>query len=44
MANFVQSPPRIQRQNLKQTSLSFSQESLWFLQQLDPENIAYNTN
>src|SRR3972149_8985798 len=36
-------PPPIQPKHLKQSSLSFSQESLWFLQQLDPENIAYNT-
>jgi amino acid adenylation domain-containing protein len=35
-------PPPIQRYQLKQASLSFSQESLWFLQQLDPENTAYN--
>lgn len=37
-------PSPIQRQNLNQAGLSFSQESLWFLQQLDPENSAYNTN
>jgi amino acid adenylation domain-containing protein len=36
-------PPPIQNRHLKQASLSFSQESLWFLQQLDPENIAYNS-
>ncbi len=36
--------PPIRRRNLKQTSLSFSQESLWFLQQLDPENFAYNSS
>jgi amino acid adenylation domain-containing protein len=37
-------PLPIQPRNLKEGSLSFSQESLWFLQQLDPENIAYNSN
>jgi amino acid adenylation domain-containing protein len=37
-------PPPIQHQSAKQTRLSFSQESLWFLQQLDPENTAYNSN
>ncbi len=44
MNSFPPAPPPIQRKHLNQTSLSFSQESLWFLQQLDPENIAYNTN
>ena len=44
MTRTLTPPPPIQRQNLKQASLSFSQESLWFLQQLDPENTAYNTN
>ena len=44
MTRTLTTPPPIQRQNLKQASLSFSQESLWFLQQLDPENTAYNTN
>ncbi len=37
-------PPPIQHHHHKQTSLSFSQESLWFLQQLDPENTAYNSD
>jgi len=37
-------PPPIQCHHLKQTSLSYSQESLWFLQQLDPGNSAYNSN
>lgn len=37
-------PPPITRKNQKQAPLSFSQESLWFLQQLDPENHAYNLN
>ena len=41
MKNPSASPP-IQRNHLKETSLSFSQESLWFLQQLDPDNVAYN--
>jgi amino acid adenylation domain-containing protein len=37
-------PPPIQRRNLRQASLSFSQASLWFLQQLDPDNFAYNSS
>ena len=37
-------PPPIQQRHLNQTNLSFSQESLWFLQQLDPQNTAYNSN
>ena len=44
MTRNILPPPPIQRQHLKETTLSFSQESLWFLQQLDPENCAYNTN
>jgi amino acid adenylation domain-containing protein len=44
MDKSLPSPPPIQRRHLKQTALSFSQESLWFLQQLDPENIAYNSS
>jgi amino acid adenylation domain-containing protein len=36
-------PPPIQRRQLQTAGLSFSQESLWFLQQLDPENTAYNS-
>ena len=45
MANAIPPPaPPIQRRFAKQTCLSFSQESLWFLQQLDPENTAYNIN
>jgi amino acid adenylation domain-containing protein len=44
MTRTIPSPPPIQRRNLKEASLSFSQESLWFLQQLDPGNIAYNSN
>jgi len=43
MARTPPAPPAIQRHHLKEASLSFSQESLWFLQQLDPENIAYNS-
>ena len=35
--------PPIQPRHLKQASLSFSQESLWFLQQLDPGNCVYNS-
>jgi amino acid adenylation domain-containing protein len=37
-------PPPIQKHDFKQASLSFSQESLWFLQQLNPENTAYNSS
>jgi hypothetical protein len=37
-------PPPITHKDQKQAPLSFSQESLWFLQQLDPENHAYNLN
>ncbi len=44
MTRTILPPPPIQRQHLKEANLSFSQESLWFLQQLDPENIAYNSN
>ncbi len=36
-------PPPIPTRHLEQASLSYSQESLWFLQQLDPENIVYNS-
>ncbi len=44
MTQTIPAPPRISRRHIKQTSLSFSQEGLWFLQQLDPENNAYNLN
>jgi len=44
MPDFPAIPPAIPVRHLKQTSLSFAQESLWFLQQLDPENISYNSN
>ena len=44
MNNIPPAPPPIRRQHLRQADLSFSQESLWFLQQLDPDNIAYNLN
>jgi len=37
-------PPPVQQHHFKTTNLSYSQESLWFLQQLDPENTAYNSN
>lgn len=42
----TENPPAlspIQRRMQKQGPLSYSQESLWFLQQLDPSNIAYNS-
>ena len=42
----TENPPAlspIQRRKQKQGPLSYSQESLWFLQQLDPSNIAYNS-
>ncbi len=44
MTKFPPKPPPIQPRRLKEADLSFSQESLWFLQQLDPENFAYNSN
>jgi amino acid adenylation domain-containing protein len=44
MTETIPAPPPIQPRHFNQTNLSFSQESLWFLQQLDPENIAYNSN
>ncbi|MGD0750680.1 MAG: amino acid adenylation domain-containing protein [Anaerolineales bacterium] len=44
MTETIPSAPPIQPCHLKNTNLSFSQESLWFLQQLDPENTAYNSN
>ena len=37
-------PRPIQRRMQKRAPLTYAQESLWFLQQLDPENIAYNSN
>jgi hypothetical protein len=43
MTSFPPPPPPIHRRSLKQGPLSYSQESLWFLQQLNPENIAYNS-
>ena len=43
MTRTLPTPPPIHRRHLKQAGLSFSQESLWFLQQLDPENNAYNS-
>lgn len=36
-------PPAIPPRHQDQASLSFSQESLWFLQQLDPYNNAYHS-
>jgi amino acid adenylation domain-containing protein len=36
-------PIPVQRRNQNKAPLSFSQDSLWFLQQLDPENNAYNS-
>jgi hypothetical protein len=36
--------PEILPRTEKQARLSFPQESLWFLQQLDPQNNAYNSN
>jgi NRPS condensation-like uncharacterized protein len=36
-------PPSILRQLRKLGPLSFSQESLWFLYQFDPSNLAYNS-
>jgi amino acid adenylation domain-containing protein len=38
------SQPAIPRHHLNHGSLSFSQESLWFMQQLDPDNFAYNSS
>lgn len=37
-------PQPIRRQMKKRAPLSFSQESMWFLQQLDPESTVYNSN
>ena len=37
-------PPPVLQHHLTTTNLSYSQESLWFLQQLDPGNTAYNSN
>ena len=37
-------PPPIQQRKQKQGPLSYSQDSLWFLQQLDPDNSAYNSS
>jgi amino acid adenylation domain-containing protein len=37
-------PPPIKVRNQKQAPLTYAQESLWFLQQLDPGNNAYNSN
>ncbi len=36
-------PGPIQRREQKQAPLTFAQESLWFLQQLDPDSNAYNS-
>ena len=44
MPEIPSNPPPIQRQSQKQGPLSSSQESLWFLQLLNPENTAYNLN
>jgi amino acid adenylation domain-containing protein len=44
MTTIPPSPPPIKRRMKPSGMLSFSQESLWFLQQLDPENNAYNLN
>jgi len=43
MAKSPPAPPPIQARHLKQAILSFSQESLWFLQQLDPGSTVYNS-
>jgi amino acid adenylation domain-containing protein len=43
MAKSPPAPPPIQARHLKQASLSFSQESLWFLQQLEPGSNVYNS-
>ena len=44
MSEPIPLPPPVQQHHFKTTNLSYSQESLWFLQQLDPENTAYNSN
>ena len=44
MTKIPPATPPILHRHLKQASLSYSQESLWFLQQLDPENTSYNSN
>ena len=36
-------PPPIQPRHLRHASLTFSQESLWFLQQLEPGSTVYNS-
>lgn len=44
MTEFPPIPPAIQARRCSQSPLSYSQESLWFLQQLDPGSSAYNSN
>ena len=44
MTETIPLPPPIQQYHLSTTNLSYSQESLWFLHQLDPGNTAYNSN
>ena len=42
MSEIPPKPPSIRQYSSKQGPLSFSQESLWFLFQLDTANLAYN--
>ena len=44
MNNNVPNPPPIKKYHLNQIAPSFPQESLWFLQQLDPDSFAYNSS
>jgi amino acid adenylation domain-containing protein len=44
MTMIPSNPPPIRHRSLKQGPLASSQESLWFLQQLDPDNNAYNSD
>ncbi len=43
MSEFPPKPPSIRTQSRKEGVLSFSQESLWYLFQLDPSNLANNS-
>ncbi len=43
MNDVIPVPGPIQRRQQKQAPLTYAQESLWFLQQLDPGSNAYNT-